>query len=350
MDYGRTTVGKIGFGCLGLVLLVAGFAGGVAALYYFEKAGRDQRTSYRLDGGGPLRPIFLRDSRDCKDLSEADHRLDQAMLDVAAAAKRNNASFIGPLHNDVVSYFAWHWSFYGKGRCPPTEASVQQLAPILEQAGWPQANTPLNDLRLAERLPANKSLANGLASIGFLGWIPPSDLNGEDARPYARQLLAEQGEFALRWSKQALGEISGDSRLGTSAAYLAVATIPDAALPKVRQAMTDKLHDSRNHQVDAYRTGGEVRAIRPDDANRLIELGYALARAGDRAQPYSQPVIDMLSERIARSSPPFGLMTTQPTEFCRIARHIGGKVAETAKGKPFCAPGFKGGDGAPRQF
>lgn len=216
--------------------------------------------------------------------------------------------------------------------------------------GWPEGNTQLNDLRLAERLPASKTLANGLATIGFLGWIPPSHLNGEDARPYARQLLAEQGKFALQWSKQALDEVGGDSRLGTSAAYLAVATAPDAALPKVQQAMINKLHRSRDRQVKAYETGGEVSGIRPDDANRLIELGYALARASNKAEPYSQPVIDMLGQRIARSAPPFGLMAAQPTEFCRIAFHIGGRVAEAAKGKPFCSPTFKGGDGEPRQF
>lgn len=272
------------------------------------------------------------------------------MLGVAASAERNNTSFVGPVHNGVVSYFSWHWSFYGEGRCPPSTKDVQRLAPILEHVGWPQPNTPLNDLRLAERLPASKSLANGLASIGFLGWIPPSDLNGEDVRPYARQLLAEQGKFAQQWGKQALDEVGGDSRLGTSAAYLAVATNPVAALPKVQQSMLDKLRRSREQRINAYRTGGEVPAIRTDDANRLIELGYALARAGNKAGPYSQPVIDMLGERIARSAPPFGLMAAQPTEFCRIAFHIGGNVAEKAKGKPFCDPGFKGGDGAPRQF
>jgi hypothetical protein len=140
------------------------------------------------------------------------------------------------------------------------------------------------------------------------------------------------------------------SRLGTSAAYLAVATNPDAALPKVQQTMVDKLRRSREQRVDAYRTGGEVPVIRPEDANRLIELGYALARAGNKAGAYSRPVIDMLDESIGRSAPPFGLMAAQPTEFCRIAIHIGGNVAEKAKGKPFCDPGFKGGDGDPRQF
>lgn len=348
----QMTVRKFRLGCLGIMIFVAGFGGGVAAIYYAHKISQDEKVAYRLDGAEPLRPVFLRDPRDCKALSAANSRLDRAMLDAATAAssERDNTSFVGPVHDDVVSYFAWHWSFYGNGRCPPANETIQQLAPILESVGWPQANTQLNDLRLAERLPPSMSLANGLAHIGFLGWIPPSTLNGEDARPYARQLLAEQGLFALKWSKQALNEVGGDTRLGTSAAYLAVATNPERALPKVQQAMNDKLRNSQKKRIKAYQTGGEVAAIRPDDANRLIELGYALARAGRKAELYAQPVRDMLNERIARPAPPFGMMAAAPTEFCRIALRIGGAVAEAAKAKPFCAPGFKGGDGAPRPF
>lgn len=333
-------------------MLIAGFLGGVAAFYFIENDEREEKFAFRLDGAGPIRPIFLRDSGSCNESTGADRRLDEAMLAAAISARNARHRFAdpGPILSGVVSYFAWHWRFYGNGRCPPSQQQIEQLAPILESAGWPEANTPLNDLQLAERLPARKSLADGLAEIGFLGWIPPSDLKGEDPRPYARQLLAEQGTFALKWGKQALDEVGGDSRLGTSAAYLAVATAPEAALPKVREAMIDKLRRSRAGKIQAYATGGEVPSIRSDDANRLIELGYALARGGNKAERYSEPLIEMLDERIARSAPPFGLMAAKPTEFCRIAFRVGGKAAEKAQRKPFCTPDFKGGDGAPRQF
>ena len=129
-----------------------------------------------------------------------------------------------------------------------------------------------------------------------------------------------------------------------------MATDPVSALPKVQSAMADMLRQSRARSTKAYRTGGEVRAIRGDDANRLIELGYALARGGAAAEPHSQPIIDMLDEVIARAAPPFGLMATKPTEFCRIAKHIGGRVARAASSKDFCANGFKGGDGAPNPY
>lgn len=344
------TFRKAKIGCFGIALLLVGFVAGVASAYYSEKHARDQKIADRLDGATPIRPVYLRDRRDCKDLSQRDRHLDQVMLDAAAVAASDNPSFVGPVQDDVVSYFAWHWSFYGNGRCPPSDEIVGQLTPTLERVRWPQSSTELNDLRLAERLPAGESLAARLATIGFLNWIPPSNLTGEDARPYARQLLAEQGKFALPWSKQALNEVGGDSRLGTSAAYLAVATNQDRALPIVQQIMIEKLRRSRERQVRAFQTGGEVSAIRPDDANRLIELGYALARAGAKAEPYSQPIVNMLAEKIARPAPPFGLLVAQPTEFCRIARHIGGRIAREAEAKSFCSKDFKGGDGAPRQF
>ena len=68
------------------------------------------------------------------------------------------------------------------------------------------------------------------------------------------------------------------------------------------------------------------------------------------AQPYAQPVIAMLGQRIARAAPPFGLLAARPTEFCRIARHIGGAVAAAANRRDFRAAGFKGGDGAPSPY
>lgn len=339
-------------GCWGIIFFIAGLTGALAAFLYFSNSDREQRSNYRLDGAGPIRPSFLRDKAGCNAPTEAEIRLDDAMLSAVIAAKNARHRFAdpGPVQHSVVSYFAWHWRLYGNDRCPPTQEHIDQLAPFLDRAGWPQANTELNDLKLAERLPPSEPLAKGLANIGFLRSIPPSNSEGEDSRPYARQLLAEQGEFALQWRKQAFDELGGDSRLGTSAAYLAVATNPEAALPKVEATMAVKLRRSRARKIKAYTMGREIPALGPDDANRLIELGYALARGDAKAEPYSGPVVDMLDERIARAAPPFGLMAAEPTELCRIAFKIGGKAAEKAKSKAFCAANFKGGDGAPREF
>ena len=338
------------FGCVSLIILLIGFGFGAATPFLIEKASRKEAEKKRLDGGAPIRPAFLREPQECPKTSDEATDLDNRMVDVGRSVAASDPTGQSPVNNYVVSYFAWHWRISGARRCPPSDQIVQQLAPLLDRYKWPLANTELNDLRLAERLPPSAARAQGLATVGFLGWIPPSTLKGDDSRPYARQLLAEQGRFALPWRAAALREINGETRLGTSAAYLAVATDPVSALPKVQSAMADMLRQSRARSTKAYRTGGEVRAIRGDDANRLIELGYALARGGAAAEPHSQPIIDMLDEVIARAAPPFGLMATKPTEFCRIAKHIGGRVARAASSKDFCANGFKGGDGAPNPY
>ncbi|WP_146130880.1 hypothetical protein [Sphingopyxis lindanitolerans] len=338
------------FGCVSLIILLVGFGLGAVAPLLLEKHSRKEADKGRLDGSPPIRPVFLREAQGCPATSNEAADLDSKMLEVGRSLAASDPTGQSPANSYVVSYFAWHWRISGARRCPPPDQIVQQLAPLLDRYKWPLANTELNDLRLAERLPPSASRAEGLATIGFLRWIPPSALKGDDSRPYARQLLAEQGRFALPWREAAFREISGETRLGTSAAYLAVATDPVGALPKVQRTMADMLRRSRARYTQAFRTGGEIQAIKNDDANRLIELGYALARGGAAAEPYSQPIVEMLDEVIARAAPPFGLMATKPTELCRIAKHIGGQVARAANSKDFCANGFKGGDGAPLPY
>jgi hypothetical protein len=336
-----------------VLLLLLGLIGGVGLAGWINATGNADRLSRQLDGGSPIRPIFLRASRQCRARTLEEVRLDNAMLGVAQAIKPSETNEDSPTYGYVVSYFAWHWSIADLsriGECKPADDVIKPLAPILDATGWPRANTQLNDLRLVERLPPSKVLAVGLGRIAFLKHLPPTDPGGEDSRPYARQLLAEQGDFSVRWRDAALSDMNGDTRLGTSAAYLAVATAPDVALPLVEKIMAGKLRQSLQSNSRAFRNGSDIKAISSEDGNRLIELGYALARGGERADQYSQPVIAMLDQVIARPSPPFGLMAAEPTEFCLIARHIGGKPSLAAKAKPFCAANFKGGDGVPRDY
>lgn len=340
------------FGCLLLLILFIGTLGGIGATYWLRNNNLAERENWRLNGAPPIRPPFLRTAATCLARPEKSISLDAAAFELGQTAFAIEGDFESPVYQYVISYFAWNWR-QADGRrdfCPPAEDLVLRLAPILDAIAWPQANTPLNDLRLIERLPPSRTRANGLGQIAFLEWIPPSDLNGEDSRPYARQLLADQGEFAAKWRDAAFSEINGDTRLGTSAAYLAAAIDPAAALPIIEDVMNRKLTQSLARGTKASRNGGDVSAIRGQDADRLIELGYSLARAGPMARSYGDPIIAMLDELIARPSPPFGLMAARPTEFCRIANHIGGRVASAADERPFCAPDFKGGDGAPRSF
>lgn len=206
-------------------------------------------------------------------------------------------------------------------------------------------NTERNNLQLAERLPPNPVRARGLAAIAFHQYPPPQSISFYDSRPLAMQLLAGQGRFAQPWSRAAIGRMEADTAIGTGAAQVAVAADAVSALPSVSRLMSDKLVHAR--RVQAASDGGKVAVLDGRDANRLIELGYAMARDGRAAQQYARPVMAMLDQRIARAAPPFGLLATPPTEFCRIARAIGGNVAAAADARDFCAPGFKGGDGGP---
>ena len=331
---------------LGLVLVFTGWAAGLLTCRRISAAFRDEKLAQRLDGGTPIRPAFLQDVKQCTEQNPSADRLDAAMLEADSKAWDQNPTGSNPVHGYVVSYFAWHWQLSGH-RCRPSEKIIAELAPSLDRGNWPRANTELNELRLIERLPPSGTRARGLASIAFLGWIPPSELGGEDSRPFARQLLGDQGVFARPWRAVALREIGSDNRLGTSAAYLAVAVDPNDALPKVSRVMAIKLASSRAKAKMRW-SGLGTPSIAPDDGNRLIELGYALSRAGPAAESYSAPIIAMLDQRIERPAPPFGLLPAEPTEFCRMARYIGGRVAQAAQAKPFCSSGFQGGDGAPR--
>jgi hypothetical protein len=334
-----------------IITLLLGICGGVAASLYFGLRASEQALSTRLNSHPPLRPVFLRDQQACEPRAAEQIKVDHAFLDLVSAASRAKQSWESPVFGHAVAYFAWEWRLASGNRyCPPSNEIVSELGLLMQAANWPRANTELNDLKLLERLPPSRRRANGLAEIAFLSHIPPSNLQGEDARPYARQLLAEQGVFGLPWAERALQEIGGTTRLGTSAAYLAVALTPVEALPQVERLMTETLRRSQARKTRAHKTGGKVFAIRSDDGNRLIELAYALGRGGAQAQPYSAPLIAILDEVIARPMPPFGLGAVAPTEFCRVARHIGGLVEEAANKKPFCAPDFRGGDGAPRNY
>jgi hypothetical protein len=270
------------------------------------------------------------------------------MVEVANAAATLDPKGQSPALNYVVRHFAWHWRIstnVGRDRCKPNQALIDQIVPWLDSVGWPALNVQRNDLQLAERLPANSIRARGLAAIGFAKFPPPQDIDFYDSRPMALELLADQGRFAKPWRGVALARMEADSAIGTGAAQVAVASDPGSALPKVSQLMSDKMANAR--RVRAYSEGHEVSVLDGRDANRLIELGYAIARGGPAAQRFAQPVIAMLDQRIARSAPPFGLFASPPTEFCRIARAIGGQAAAAADRRPFCAAGFKGGDGAP---
>jgi hypothetical protein len=71
--------------------------------------------------------------------------------------------------------------------------------------------------------------------------------------------------------------------------------------------------------------------------NRLYELAFALGMAGEGAQPYAAPFLELLDRRVESWAPPFGMIGLPPARMCPVAQRIGGSVAEAGRTKDFCA-------------
>ena len=224
---------KLRFGCLSLLLLLVGAAAAVAAFIAYQRHERTEKLDNSLNGEAPILPTWLRLNRECRPPNADEMRRDTVMADVAEQfpAEPSNAGLYYAIH-----YFGWHWRIIkDTGRCPPPAAAYQQLGLRLERAGWPHLPEDRNDLRLIEHLPPSRYLSARLGTLAFNPYPLTKGALGYDNRPYARILLAEQGSFAAAWKDKALREIVPDTKLGTSAAYLAVSVAPKEALPLIEQ-------------------------------------------------------------------------------------------------------------------
>lgn len=241
----------------------------------------------------------------------------------------------------TVQYFGWQWWMMDelapnkRRRCPPAMQFYAQIAPVLEKADWLGPAQERNDLKLIERLPPSSYIARRLGEKAFNGSPLTHGSLGYDNRPYLRMLLAYQGGYARPWAAQAMSAITPDTKLGTSAAFLAVSTVPDRALPRVADAMRRFIAEARGRQVTVTDLDPPGRGFTIRDGDRLFELAYALSMAGPRAQPYSEPLIGLLNDKFGSGSH-FGLLLLEPKGLCPVARHIGGRAAAAANAKPYC--------------
>lgn len=342
-------------GC-GLTLLVAaclisGAGAAIAVMTSLERGHRAEQLDKVLNGGPPIRPVWLRQAAACVPADEYERERDLAMVRAARAslAGRLSPDFLNPVLHYAIKYFSWHWKLMAVKRCRPDQTLIDQLLPALEATNWPFVNTQAAELALVERMQIGSRLAHALGKIAFAPGVPPREVAMYDSRPYARMLLGDQEQFARPWAERARSEIDPDTKLGTSAAYLAVASDPGAALPLVKDAMSAKLDQSLRRQVRAYSETGETDAIRPGDADRLIELAYALGRAGQLADGYTDPLLRTLDHGFARGMPPFGLGVANATELCRVAAWIGGRTASIAQTKRACRESGNA-DGSPSEI
>jgi len=317
-------------GCLFILAMLLGAA--LLAGGYIAVQQRDHATELdrKLNGEAPVSPRWLRVGRTCVTPTPEQLQRDQAMSDVArlAPATGENSSLYY-----AVRYFGWHWRIIGPvGRCAPATKYYEQLASKLERAGWPFLPEGRNDLELVEHLPPSSWLAERLAKLAFNSYPLTSEPLNYDNRPFARMLLGEQGKHALRWRAEATKEIAPDTKLGTSAAYLAVSIAPQEALPRVEQALVEMTAMALTRRVTRL---GEESAFNIRDGYRLYELSHALGRAGSQAQPFSSTIIRLLDYKFASGSH-FGLLFLPPTHLCLVARQIGGRALAAARGKSFC--------------
>ena len=283
-------------------------------------------------------PRWLRAGHPCNPLNAREAAQDAAMANLATtfASDRSSAG----LHY-VVRYFGSQWSiidkvtFSGRRRCPPAPQFYGQIAPILERADWLRPAQESNDLELIERLPSSSYIAKRLGEKAFNGYPLTHGPLGYDNRPYQRMLLAYQGSYARPWATRALSAITPDTKLGTSAAFLAVSTVPDRALPRVADAMRRFVAEAQGRQVTVSDVHPPGQGFTIQDGDRLFELAYALSMAGPRAEPYSEPLIGLLDRKFGSGSH-FGLLLHEPKGLCPVARRIGGRAAAAANAKPYC--------------
>jgi hypothetical protein len=144
-----------------------------------------------------------------------------------------------------------------------------------------------------------------------------------DVRPLARTVLAEFGAASAAYRERAFAEMSADTAMGTSAAQLAVAAGHPGALERTKALMTDTLDRHKD-------------PIPRNVRDRLFELAYALAFAGQQAVPFMDPVYAMLDRRVESWAPPFGMIDLEPATLCLVLLRVGGDRVRARVAEPPC--------------
>ncbi len=319
-----------GGGCMFLVAMLLGAAVLAAGYYAFDWRKKAEARDEMLNGGFPDAPRWVTERRPCRAPDAQELAQDAAMARLATLFDGERG--VGLSY--VQQYFGTgYMGFSRTSRCPPAPEFYAQIAPVLERADWLAPALEPIELRLVERLPPSPYLARRLAEKALADYPSIVGPMTYDDRPYLRMLLAYQGSHARPWAKRALAEIAPDTRLGTSAAFLAVSVAPKEALPRVSRAMAEFSATAADRQIeDKF---DKTRGFTLRDGHRLRELAYALSTAGPAAEPYSAPLIALLDQRFATGSH-FGLLLVEPKELCIVADRIGGRAAAAAQAKPYC--------------
>ena len=212
--------------------------------------------------------------------------------------------------------------------CPPTRL-VERLNVATNRYGTFQKARRLeeHDLKLARGLgPRNQHIVRAVAATAFYEHVILDRADLKDIRPFARLILAEFGEAASPWIERARKEMSAETALGTGAAQIAATSGDPAILAEIERLMLNKLA-----------TLPRDRPIARSDRDRLYALSYAIGMVGSKGAPFSRGIIELLDRKVVSAAPPFGGLPVEPRRMCWVADRLGGRAAQAAKAKEFCA-------------
>ena len=180
-------------------------------------------------------------------------------------------------------------------------------------------------LELAARLPArSEHIVDAVAKSAFNERPQESDLlRGRDIRPLARTALASFGMQSAPYGNRAFEQISIKDSMGTGAAQVAAAAGHPEALPRIQQMMEQALSAVQADKAVPWHT-----------RNRLYELAWAIAYAGEAGKKHTRPIHHLMQRKVESWAPPFGMLELQPKRLCSVLKRIEG--GDAIKAYPFC--------------
>jgi hypothetical protein len=276
------------------------------------------------------RPPLWANLDPCRDPNAIEQRQHQVALEVLEVF---DGDWLNPLQRGAIRHFAYPWEQRrGATRdekslpCPPLALYPRVATAALKAGVFGRPFLYADGIALAQQLgPRDPQIVRAVAHSAFLDHSIPDDAFRADLRPYARLVLAEFGSAAREWAGLAMAEVSAANQLGTGAAQVAVAGGAPEALPKVQRLMEQLISATPRDKL-----------IPRLARNRIYEMAFALGMAGEGAQPYAAPLVELLDRRVESWAPPFGMIGSPPARMCPVAERIGGSVAEAARTKDFC--------------
>jgi hypothetical protein len=306
------------------IIVAAVMGGGWLALEHSEKA-RKARSDL-LDESNVRQPLWARwPCRGATPDEQRQHRTALEVLEVFDASRWNQ------LQRGAVHHFAYPGAQRRDLRsdhhpCPPTELYPEVAAAAVKAGIFGHPFLGEAEIALAQQLgPRDPSIVGAVARTAFHEQPIPGSISRDDQRPHARLVLAEFGAAARPWAGQAMAQVSANDQMGTGAAQVAVAGGEPRALAMVQAFMEQILSATPKDKPLPIRA-----------RNRIFELTFALGMAGEQAQPYAAPLIELLDRKVQSWAPPFGLIELSPGYACIVAERIGGGVAEIARANHSC--------------